>query len=127
MSPELLNPAQFGFPHGQPTKESDCYALGMVILEVLSGQVPFTHDSSWVVMQKVLKGEHPERPEGELFMDELWGMLELCWATQPESRPSVGSVLRYFVQVSGAWKTFSPSADRDSTETDGGETEVEEV
>jgi len=114
MSPELLNPAQFGLPHCQPTKESDCYALGMVILEVLSGLVPFSHDISWIVMQKVLRGEHPERPEGELFMDDLWEMLELCWATQPESRPSIGSVLKYFVQVSGVWKTLSPSADGDT-------------
>ena len=33
MSPELLDPPRFG-SDGCPTRESDCYALGMVIYEV---------------------------------------------------------------------------------------------
>jgi len=33
MSPELLYPSRFG-SNGRPTRESDCYALGMVIYEV---------------------------------------------------------------------------------------------
>src|ERR1700753_4170970 len=42
MSPELLYPEQFHRKDSRPTKESDRYALGMVIYEVLSGQAPFT-------------------------------------------------------------------------------------
>ena len=41
MSPELLDPGRFNLTEGRRTKESDCYALGMVIYEVLSGQAPF--------------------------------------------------------------------------------------
>jgi len=33
MSPELLDPLRFG-SNGLPIRESDCYALGMVIYEV---------------------------------------------------------------------------------------------
>ena len=33
MSPELLDPTHFG-SEGRPTRESDCYALGMVVYEV---------------------------------------------------------------------------------------------
>ena len=33
MAPELLDPPRFG-ADGRPTRESDCYALGMVIYEV---------------------------------------------------------------------------------------------
>jgi len=33
MSPELLDPLRFG-TNGCPTRESDCYALGIVIYEV---------------------------------------------------------------------------------------------
>ena len=33
MSPELLDPLRFS-SNGMPTRESDCYALGMVIYEV---------------------------------------------------------------------------------------------
>ena len=37
MSPELLDPERFGMPESegnQPTRQSDYYALGMVIYEV---------------------------------------------------------------------------------------------
>jgi hypothetical protein len=37
MSPELLDPELFDIPQSEgdrPTKQSDCYALGMVIYEV---------------------------------------------------------------------------------------------
>lgn len=34
MSPELLNPEDFGDGDSRPTKQSDRYALGMVIYEV---------------------------------------------------------------------------------------------
>ena len=37
MSPELLYPERFGVPESEnnrPTRQSDCYALGMVIYEV---------------------------------------------------------------------------------------------
>ena len=38
MSPELLNPEMFGVQGDRPTKQSDCYALGMVIYEVRTRQ-----------------------------------------------------------------------------------------
>jgi len=37
MSPELLDPERFRIPESEddrPTRQSDCYALGMVIYEV---------------------------------------------------------------------------------------------
>ena len=34
MSPELLDPEAFGLNGDRPTKQSDCYALGMVVYEV---------------------------------------------------------------------------------------------
>ena len=37
MSPELLDPGRFGVPGSEgdrPTRQSDCYAMGMVIYEV---------------------------------------------------------------------------------------------
>lgn len=96
MSPELLDPGRFGFEKGRPTKESDCYALGMVIYEVLSGHEPFAPSPLPLVIWKVLEDERPGRPEGEegkLFTDAIWDALELCWKRQPNDRPRVKTVL----------------------------------
>ena len=44
MSPELLHPERFGMPESEdnrPTRQSDCYALGMVIYEVGACAVNF--------------------------------------------------------------------------------------
>ena len=112
MSPELLNPDMFGFKDSRPTKESDCYALGMVVLEVLSGRAPLASDKDFIVMRKIIDGERPGRPEGAWFTDDLWGMLELCWAARPESRPSVEAILEHLQRISRAWEPSSQEVDR---------------
>jgi len=107
MSPERLDPDHFGLKDSRPTKESDRYALGMVMLEVLSGQAPLAPYTEFVVMRKVIEGEHPGRPggpEGAWFTDDLWRMLELCWATRPEGRPSIGAVLECLERGSRTWE-----------------------
>ena len=114
MSPELLNPDLFGFKDSRPTKESDCYALGMVVLEVLSGRPPLASDKEFIVMRKIIDGERPARPEGPegaWFTDDLWETLQLCWATRPESRPSVEAMLEFLERVSRTWEPPSQGAD----------------
>ena len=114
MSPELLDPDRFGFEDGRPTKASDCYALGMVVLEVLSGQAPFSSYSGLVVMRKVIEGERPGRPqgaEGVWFTDDLWEMLEQCWSPQPKDRPTVEAILERLEQSSAVWQPLPPSSD----------------
>ena len=97
MSPELLDPEGFSSEGNNPTKQSDCYALGMVIYEVLSGQAPFAPHEGAFVVRMVLKGGRPKRPQGDsakLFTDVIWEILESCWKPQPGDRPSVEAVLR---------------------------------
>lgn len=97
MSPELLLPEGFGLKDSCPTKESDRYALGMVIYEVLSGWMPFSPCNEAVVVFKVLHGERPGKPQGvqgEWFTDDLWRILELCWKSQSDERPSLETILQ---------------------------------
>ena len=113
MSPELLDPVRFGREDGRATRESDCYALGMVILEVLSGKPPFPGDGGFIVMRKVIEGERPGRPEGKevWFSDNLWEILERCWLPQPGRRPTIEAVLECIQRGSTAWQPLPPDSD----------------
>ena len=105
MSPELFD------PQTRHTNHSDCYALGMVIYEVLSGHVPFPQCDGYAAIPKVVMGEHPVRPhgmKGVWFTDEVWEVCGNCWTTEPERRPSVEGVLQRLEEASGSWKPPSP-------------------
>ena len=114
MSPELLHPERFGFKESRPTKESDYYALGMVIFEVLSGQVPFANDKEYIVTRKVTDGERPERPAVVWFTDDLWRTLDKCWLPQPGDRPTVETVLECLRPLSATWQPLPPSTNEDT-------------
>ena len=145
MSPELFNPKKFGLHDYRPTKRSDCYALGMVIYEVLRGKAPFSRYHYYTVVAMVLEGERPRRPrgvEGMWFADDVWRILECCWSPIPSDRPGIGDVLQCLEMVSGSWmqpslqtSTASPTTDapthnRDSSSeesTDGSEVSSSQV
>ena len=93
MSPELLSPEGFGLKTSRPTKSSDCYSLGMVIYETISGKPPFHEDTDIAVIVKVLKGMRPCRTPA---FEGLWEILQECWAAEPGKRPSIEVVLQHF-------------------------------
>jgi len=109
MSPELIDPQRFGFENNRPTKKSDCYALGMVMYETISGRVPFHRHGDLTVIVKVLAGERP--PRGVGFTETLWETLELCWVSQPSNRPSIEYVQQCLERASNSLESPSPGAD----------------
>jgi hypothetical protein len=109
MSPELIAPQRFGLKSSRPTESSDCYALGMVVYETISGNLPFHEDTDLTVFVKVLEGERP--PRGAGFRKDLWRMLERCWKFQPSDRPTIEDVLRCLEMFSKLSKPPSPEAD----------------
>jgi len=114
MSPELFCPEDFDLKDSRRTEHSDCYALGMVIYEVLSGQLPFSRYENYAVVAKVSRGERPGRPGGALgkwFTDGVWRMLERCWTPKPDDRPRIGDVLWCLEEVSRFWTANPPAAD----------------
>lgn len=125
MSPELLNPGLLGLENSHSTKESDCYALGMVILEVLSGRLPFAlYENTPIIILKVMQGKRPERPrgdEGKPFTDTIWRLLELCWAHKPGDRPSAEAVL---VCLEGGQSLRLPPDTSGAVELDNGQSDV---
>jgi len=122
MSPELLDTNRFR-ADGRPSRESDCYALGMTIYEVsgsilswspliyppqvLSGLPPFYQlRSSMSVACAVLNGERPGKPMNASslgFTDRLWGLLESCWDETASARPTAPQLLNYLRPAALAW------------------------
>lgn len=116
MAPELLNPDMFGLDGIHLTRQSDCYALGMVIYEVLHGKTPFAPYKAPVVVSKVLKGERPRRPHGEdgvIFTDSIWRVLEYCWRHHPCDRISAKTTLQGLEGNEFVLMPTSPEVGRD--------------
>ncbi len=92
-TPSYMSPEQV---RGEPAgPRSDIYALGVILYEMVAGQVPFTGDSAYEVMMRRLS--HRPRPAAELNPEIpafLQKIMERCMATEPASRyPSVDAIL----------------------------------
>ncbi|KAF8602353.1 kinase-like protein [Ceratobasidium sp. AG-I] len=77
--------------------QADVFALGMTVLEVITGSVPYSHLSDFGVMYAIVEGRLPERPEDSIPTksrqgDFLWSLLTRCWDHVVESRPTAGDV-----------------------------------
>ena len=109
MGPELLVPENFGLDRTRLTKSSDCYALGMVIYETISGNVPFHEFMDMVVATRVIQGKHPSRCA--VFPEDVWTTMESCWTFQPHDRPGISDILQRLRAASNSSKSLSPGYD----------------
>ncbi|KAG8759338.1 hypothetical protein FRC12_009774 [Ceratobasidium sp. 428] len=77
---------------------ADVYALGMTILETITGDEPWTGKSERAVMFAItIKRACPERPETDIpatseHGDTLWSLLKSCWEFEPGDRCSASTV-----------------------------------
>jgi hypothetical protein len=68
----------------------------VVIYEVLSGQSPSPKGGNFSDLMKAVEGKRPERSQGkdgELFTNDIWVILELCWKDRPRDRISASAAL----------------------------------
>ncbi|HEY1602468.1 MAG TPA: protein kinase [Pirellulales bacterium] len=75
MAPEIAN--------GRYGKEIDLYALGVILYELLSGQVPFEGESVGEVLMKHLTAE----PDVSRVPEEFRGLVARSLAKDPQQRP----------------------------------------
>ncbi|RLN25753.1 hypothetical protein BBJ28_00004659 [Nothophytophthora sp. Chile5] len=88
-APELL--AKEGVAAPAIDLASDIYALGMTILEALSGELPWGFQSDEEVRERVLHGELPTPPAG---LDEsVWSLLEAMCDADRAARPDINTVV----------------------------------
>ncbi|KZV94480.1 kinase-like protein [Exidia glandulosa HHB12029] len=86
MAPEL-----FASDDARPTAASDIWAYGCVIIEVVSGLMPyFTKSRNEQVIWALGRNELPARPNN--VTDDQWAVALQCWEIQPSRRPSAAAV-----------------------------------
>ncbi|KAK2463096.1 hypothetical protein APHAL10511_004751 [Amanita phalloides] len=76
------------------TTQSDVWAFGMTVLEILTGKAPFSHlsyDAS--VIFYIVRGRKPRQPEE--IQDKVWSILCQCWAQDPRERPTMSITAFY--------------------------------
>lgn len=79
---------------------TDVFAFGMVVVEAYTGEPPFPHltgsTSHAKIIAAIVAGERPKRTEitRDDFPDYLWDLIEECWASDPDERPSISLVRR---------------------------------
>ncbi|KAF9445045.1 kinase-like protein, partial [Macrolepiota fuliginosa MF-IS2] len=97
-APELLEAPQ-------ASRAGDIWAFGSVCYEISTRLLPF-HDCQVEsqVIRRLLAGDLPTRPQGDPITDmdkiddEIWDLMNRCWAQQPDDRPSCLQILHQLSQ-----------------------------
>ncbi|KAF8839143.1 kinase-like protein [Paxillus ammoniavirescens] len=104
-APELLELSE---PDGEdelpqiiPSPRSDVYSFGRIMLQILTGKVPYHY---WTreaqVMNAISRGVIPQRPRQELVTDRQWLFMQRCWTPVDagELRPCVDEIVEFVRQ-----------------------------
>ncbi|KAG8791731.1 hypothetical protein FRC12_008263 [Ceratobasidium sp. 428] len=82
------------------SKEADVWALGMTVLEIITGKLPYYYIRSVVALIKAvaINNETPKRPEecipsNSQHGDALWLLLLSCWEQEQGKRPEAERVV----------------------------------
>ncbi|KAH7329819.1 kinase-like domain-containing protein [Rhizoctonia solani] len=84
-----------------PPLETPCDVWGwaMAALEIVSGSIPYhMHKTAMNIMLKVNEGpprrkDHPGFNDSAYRPDEMWALLEKCWAKEPSKRPTMDRIV----------------------------------
>ncbi|KAG0695364.1 kinase-like domain-containing protein [Suillus ampliporus] len=90
-----------------PLVKTDIYSFGCVMLQVLSGRLPWSEIKSerpeLRIVVMISEGRGPQRPDGHPAIKDLdWDFIQRCLQFQPERRPSADEVLDFVMRRSSS-------------------------
>jgi len=107
LAPERLIPENFGLSHAQArSAASDVYALGMIIYEVFSGEIPFYETSNtFSLVLRIEDGVRPSHPGDRArpgLTANIWAFVCKCWDGDRYRRPNAKDLEAALYQA--AWE-----------------------
>ncbi|KDQ54708.1 hypothetical protein JAAARDRAFT_196591 [Jaapia argillacea MUCL 33604] len=88
--------------------KSDIYSFGSLMLEVLSGKIPYHQlPQASQVISALSRGIKPSRPTDCPITDAHWHFIQRCWADNPEERPTPSSSLSTQIDAIGLTTNYS--------------------
>ncbi|KAG2032696.1 kinase-like domain-containing protein [Suillus americanus] len=81
-------------------ERADIYSFGCVMLQILSGRLPWSEVKSqrleFRIMVMITEGRGPQRPNGHPeIINSDWNFIQKCLQSEPELRPSADKVLDF--------------------------------
>ncbi|KAJ8593427.1 kinase-like protein [Rhizopogon salebrosus TDB-379] len=92
MAPELLGEPEDDKPV-RPSKYSDIYSFGSIMLQVLTSKIPYQHIGEAAVTRCIYTGVEPSRERYPAVSEKYWHFIEQCWSTVTKDRPSTERVV----------------------------------
>ncbi|KAF8437620.1 kinase-like domain-containing protein, partial [Boletus edulis BED1] len=95
-----------------PTTQSDVYSFGSIMLQILSGKVPYHYYKHELqVLYAISKGKTPLRPSGiarQRITERQWMFIQQCWSTVniTRSRPSSEDIVEFTERQLADWHTW---------------------
>lgn len=81
------------------------------LLQVLTGETPFSDVQPPALAYHLLRGKRPEKPENALaigFSDSLWAFTRRCWDGDTEPRPKAREVAIHLKEAAAGWDELMP-------------------
>lgn len=117
-APECLTGENGSATRNVPTKKSDIYSFGSIMLQVcgdrfpnlflpvlkcigcaeqvLSGKIPYHyHERGEDIMSAISRRETPTRPDDRRLSDDRWMFIQECWSSISNLRPSSMEIVEF--------------------------------
>ncbi|KAF9646883.1 kinase-like protein [Thelephora ganbajun] len=96
-APELLEINGVPPLEKKPTNKSDVYSLSMVMVELMTGKIPYPDSQDVNVIFLISKGRRPPKPlsfEAPGITPTVWRIAKKCWHGKAKKRPETNGVLQ---------------------------------
>ncbi|KIJ13862.1 hypothetical protein PAXINDRAFT_116831 [Paxillus involutus ATCC 200175] len=83
-------------PRSVPTPKSDVYSFGRIMLQILTGKIPYYYYTREPqVIHAMSQGRTPRTPSEDLVTDHQWAFMQRCWAPINTERPSGEEIVEF--------------------------------